>query len=499
MAAAAPTHSSAPSPIDGSPDQTIRAQLACSHPRPSSSSRHHNRAGTYSFSLTVTVDGQVSTADSITITVLNADNTVPVADAGPDLGFPLDAIIFLDGSASHDDDGDSLSFLWRLTVGIGTVTLLDSTAVQTSFTATDTGNYVFRLLVSDYLATASDEVVIRLSPGDNIRPIAVAGRDTVITVGTALALDGSASSDPDGDDDSLTYHWIISGPPGVPVTLSDSTSRTPSFTADAEGDYAVGLTVIDANEQASLRDQITVEALAQIYQKRGGMIEIPGGLFVMGSNDGLPDERPPHTVSVPTFWIDEFEVTTAQYQVCVDANQCDQAGLETVCNANLPDFGEHPINCVDWSQAESFCSWAGKRLPSEAEWEKAARGTDQRRFPWGHSAPQPDLLNYNDLFGSTVQVGLYDDGVSFYGVHNMAGNVQEWTADYYASDYYSIDPPEPDPQGPATGDFRVVRGGNWKLKINLGDALFTTTVRGRFRPIDSEGTIGFRCARDDPP
>ncbi len=192
-------------------------------------------------------------------------------------------------------------------------------------------------------------------------------------------------------------------------------------------------------------------------------------------------------------------MTASQYQVCVDAGSCDEAGLDDGCTASLPGFGEHPINCVNWSQASNFCSWAGKRLPREAEWEKAARGTDERRFPWGHTAPQPDQLNYNDLFESTVEVGLYDDGVSFYGVHNMAGNVQEWTADHYASDYYSIEPTAPDPQGPATGDFRVVRGGNWKLKINLGDALFTTTIRGRFRPDDSENTIGFRCARNDPP
>ncbi len=139
------------------------------------------RPGTYTFFLTVTADGQVSTADSVTITVLDVDNSAPVADAGPDLGFPLDAIIFLDGSASSDDDGDSLSFLWRLTSGQGTVTLLDSTAVQTSFTATVAGDYVFVLLVSDSLVTVSDDVTISLSAADNIRPIAVAGADTVVT------------------------------------------------------------------------------------------------------------------------------------------------------------------------------------------------------------------------------------------------------------------------------------------------------------------------------
>lgn len=457
------------------------------------------RPGTYTFFLTVTADGQVSTADSVTITVLDSDNSAPVADAGPDLDFSLDEIIHLDGSTSSDDDGDSLSFLWRLIAGEGTVTLLDSTAAQTSFTATVAGDYVFVLLVSDSLATASDEVTIGLLPADNIRPVAIAGVDTVVTVGAELTLDGSASSDPDGDNASLVYAWTVSAPDGVQVTLSDQASQRPSFTPPEEGEYIIALTVTDTKELVSLRNQITVDALAQIYEKRGGMIEIPDGPFMMGTVDGLADESPPHIVSVSTFWIDEFEVTASQYQVCVDAGSCDEAGLDVGCNANLPGMGDHPINCVDWAQVSNFCSWAGKRLPSEAEWEKAARGTDERRFPWGHTAPQPDRLNYNDLFGSTVEVGLYDDGASFYGVHNMAGNVQEWTADYYASDYYSIDPTPPDPRGPASGDFRVVRGGNWKLKINLGDALFTTTIRGRFRPDDREDTVGFRCSRNDPP
>jgi len=458
------------------------------------------RAGAYVFFLTVTAADQISTTDSVVITVLDQSNNAPVADAGFDLGFPLDPIIILDGGASHDDDGDSLSFVWRLvSAGEGSVTLLDSTAAQTSFTATVAGDYVFRLLVSDSLATSTDVVTIKLSAADNVRPIAVAGRDTVITVGSTLTLDGSASTDPDGDDESLTYQWVISAPAGVQVALTDSTSRTPSFTPVEEGEYIVALTVVDTKPSAGLRHQITVEVQARTYQKRGEMIEIPGGPFVMGSDSGLADERPAHVVTVSTFWIDEFEVTATKYQVCHDSGPCEQAGLEAGCNANLPGLGEHPINCVDWAQAAAFCGWAGKRLPTEAEWEKAARGNDERRFPWGHTPPQFEWLNYNNNFGSTIEVGLFDDGVSFYGLHNMAGNVQEWTADFYAADYYSVVPTPPDPQGPASADFRVVRGGNWKLTINLGDALFTTTVRGRFRPQDTESTIGFRCASDGPP
>ena len=456
------------------------------------------RAGAYWFFLTVTAANQVSAADSVLVSVVGEDNSPPVADAGPDLGFPLDAIIFLDASTSSDADGDSLAFVWRLVSGTGTVSLLDSTAAQTSFTATDTGSYVFRVRVSDLLSTSTDEVRIDLTAADNVRPIAVAGRDTAITVGTTLTLDGSASTDPDGDDEALSYRWTVSGPAGVDARLTDPTGATPSFTPDTEGEYVISLTVADADGLESLRNQFGVDVRALVYEKRGGMIEIPGGPFTMGSDDGLADEKPPHTVVMSTFWFDEFEVTAAQYQVCVDAGGCEDAGRDPGCNGGTTGFGEHPINCVDWAQADAFCGWAGKRLPSEAEWEKAARGTDERAFPWGHTPPQTGLLNYNDLYGATVEVGAFPDGVSFFGVHDMAGNVQEWTADFYAADYYATSPAR-DPQGPAEGDRRVVRGGHWKLKINVGFHLFSTTARANFNVDNREPTIGFRCARNDPP
>ena len=243
----------------------------------------------------------------------------------------------------------------------------------------------------------------------------------------------------------------------------------------------------------------------RLFERRGGMIEVPAGQFVMGSDSeaAFSGETPAHAVDLATFWIDSVEVATAQYQLCVDDGACDSAGQRPGCNAGRNDRGDHPVNCVTWEQASTFCNWVRKRLPSEAEWEKAARGDDERRFPWGNDDPglmllgDPGLrlLNYNDILGTTDVVGTHPAGRSYYGAQNMAGNVMEWTADYFASDYYGRSPVR-DPSGPDEGSLRVARGGFFN--IGFPEAL-TTTVRNAFPPAQSDPGIGFRCARTDPP
>ena len=262
--------------------------------------------------------------------------------------------------------------------------------------------------------------------------------------------------------------WTVAQFPDESVGLDSSSTSRPSFTPTQTGQYIIGLEVSDGVD-TSIRDFVTITVIIEAFNKRAGMIEIPGGGFEMGTNTGLSDEQPPHLVDLATFWIDSVEVATAQYRFCEGDGVCTQAG-QFGCNAGRSDHENHPINCVTWEQANTFCTWAGKRLPTEAEWEKAARGEDGRVYPWGDDDPfllllsNPDLqlLNYGDLLGTTVPVGQHPDGVSFYGVHNMAANVQEWTSDLYGSNYYS-ESPQRNPQGPSEGQLRVTRGGDWKV------------------------------------
>ena len=468
-----------------------------------------SQPGAYIYFLTVEAGARSSQIDSVRITVSSESNEAPVAHAGVDAIYPLDAFIFLDGASSTDADGDPLTFLWELVSGPDSVTFADSSAHQTRLSVRTEGQYEFRLTVSDQSLSDSDEVIVFVSPADNIRPQASAGSDLEVTLGTVVILDGTGSNDPDSTRAALSFHWTMaSTPDGKAVVLTDSTTATPSFTPGELGEYILGL-IVDDGLSSSIQDIVTITVVSREFNTLAGMIEIPAGSFSMGSNLGNDDERPVHTVDLSTFWFDSVEVTTGQYQLCVNAGVCSPGGQLPGCNGGGVDRDNHPINCVDWSQANTFCGWRNKRLPTEAEWEKAARGEDGRRFPWGDDEPnliiQRDptiqLLNHADIVGTTVPVGMHPDGVSFYGVHNMAANVQEWTADIYGRQYYEVSP-EKDPQGPAEGPLgqedpnRVARGGTWQ--VDFATAL-TATVRNNTPAARQFDTVGFRCASTDPP
>lgn len=450
-------------------------------------------SGIYWFILTVD-DGEVtSPPDTVKITVSSDGNRPPVADAGPDLIIPADAVIPLSAINSYDPDGDLLSYLWQIVQSPGPAEIADSSAQQTTVQLSASGDYSFRLTVDDGRASSDDDVIITISSSANLSPTAAAGPDQQVAVGTLVTLDGSASADPEGDE--LTFRWTLGRTPGSVVELSDSTLVQPTFTPPETGEYVFGLTVSDS-VNASIQDVVTILVLNEIFTEQEGMIEIPAGPFNMGSDQGSSDERPVHRVDLSTFWIDKFEVTVSGYQACVDGGFCDPAGNAAGCNAARSDRPDHPINCITWEQAQNFCIWADKLLPTEAEWEKAARGIDSRRFVWGDRFPHPDLLNYGDNIGSTTPVGTYPAGLSFYGVHNMGGNVNEWTTDYYDANYY-VDSPELDPPGPASGSLRVVRGTNWK--VGFPTEALTATVRQAFVPTTQDNSLGFRCARRQPP
>lgn len=252
------------------------------------------------------------------------------------------------------------------------------------------------------------------------------------------------------------------------------------------------------------------------------MVAVPAGTFRMGSpaGQGDDDEHPAHDVMLSAYCIDRTEVTVKAYAACVQTRGCTAAnepaktGVNSFCNGTRADRQEHPINCVDWNQASAYCAWAGRRLPSEAEWEYAARGTDGRTYPWGTDPPSARRLNAcgtecapvmkrqlntdwgtmydaSDGWQFTAPVGSFPAGASPFGALNMAGNVWEWTADWYGRYRATA---APNPPGAKTGKERVIRGGGWS---DNGAAYVRAAYRYWFEPSNRLYYIGFRCARRD--
>ena len=219
------------------------------------------------------------------------------------------------------------------------------------------------------------------------------------------------------------------------------------------------------------------------------LLYVPAGEFSMGLQ-GESDEQPIHTVYLDAFWIDQTEVTNAMYAKCVDAGKCNSP-RDTDHFSNT-GYANHPVAYVSWDDASAYCSWAVRRLPTEAEWEKAARGTDTRIYPWGNDAPNSALLNYNNEIRETTEVGNYPDGISPYGAYDMSGNVWEWVNDWYSERYYSI-PQLSDPIGPVSGQARVHRGGSYY------DSFVYSARRDKGDPGFVSFNLGFRCAVDVSP
>jgi len=248
----------------------------------------------------------------------------------------------------------------------------------------------------------------------------------------------------------------------------------------------------EAKAIARVNDQLRIAQEAELKQliQRGipqpeGMVVIPAGEFWMGTEDGLQDARPLHRVHLSSYWFDKYEVTNARYQQCVEGGGCtppkDRLTFED------PQRAQHPVTNITWNQARSFCIWQGKRLPTEAEWEKAARGTDGRRYPWGNDGEF--LTGLNGVEPVRRQAAM----ASPYGVFDLIGSVSQWVKDWYAEDFYKTTPAR-DPQGPLRGSFRVLRGGEWNEKLpNL-----QASYRGWDEVTYWGPTLGVRCAEDVP-
>jgi sulfatase modifying factor 1 len=237
------------------------------------------------------------------------------------------------------------------------------------------------------------------------------------------------------------------------------------------------------------------------------MVKIPAGAFRMGSKEGDSDEKPVHEVTLRGFCIDKFPVTNGLYRKFCDATGRDYptdpgfSGMADYLTKNL----DYPVVNVSWEDARAYCEWTGKRLPTEAEWEKAARGQDGRKYPWGNAEPDGSQCNFadkrsglswadkkvDDGFARTSPVKQYPTGASPYGVMDMAGNVWEWCNDWYADDYFKESPAE-NPKGPSNGSYRVLRGGSWYDEASY----LRCACRGGFGPSFRCGHFGFRCAVD---
>jgi formylglycine-generating enzyme required for sulfatase activity len=268
-------------------------------------------------------------------------------------------------------------------------------------------------------------------------------------------------------------------------------------------------------------------ALAQAPEET---ILVPAGPFLMGTpTDRLlapEDEKPQHTVMLPAFRINRVEVTNARYARFLQAirkshpptcHSGEVEGKDHTPDAKLwndPEWNapEKPVVGVDWFDAYAYCAWAGERLPTEAEWEKAARGEDGRRYSWGNLAPGSGRLGnfadesakrlnpkwgivpgYDDGFAHTAPVGSFPAGASPYGVQDMIGNAWEWVNDWYSETVYTTEPVA-SPRGPGTGEKRVLRGGSWDSTPNF----LRTALRYSHFPGYRSNSFGFRCAREAP-
>lgn len=346
---------------------------------------------------------------------------------------------------------------------------------------------VFLLLVSD-VSNGSDQV---------LKEVVIADREKKKLI--PFFIEAVTLSD-DLDYYLPSKQWLMGYPPPLEIHLSQLITGTRALLQDAP--VSIQKPSTPTIEFAPPSEPVTG---ATRVREKDGMIEvfIPAGEFLMGSDEGAVDEKPPHTVHLDAYWIDQTPITNAMF-----AQFLNERGNRKQNSVNWyvllrgrirqtgkvwrveKDFELHPVVNVNWYGARAYCEWAGAHLPTEAQWEKAARGTDGRTYPWGSREPDESLVNFNKNIRTTTPVGNYPAGASPYGVLDMAGNVWEWCADWYGKAYYRVSPTA-NPTGPRGGTDRVVRGGSWRDSA----IWLRAACRGGGRMSSRTNYSGFRCAR----
>ena len=278
---------------------------------------------------------------------------------------------------------------------------------------------------------------------------------------------------------------FLQSPPATkaPVTLPSATVAPPTATEPPATEAAVLQPIDLAGPAMELGSKY-------MYVDGSILVAVPGGPFLMGYKNFGDKE---HTVTVGDFWIYSSKVTNGQYARCVEAGLCSAPNLANDKDFNNPKQINLPVTGVNYDQGAAYCTYVHGRLPTEAEWEKTARGPDGNLFPWGDGSPTCDLLNFNFCKSKPTDVTAYPKGVSYYSALDMSGNTREWVADWFSAKYYD-EAPDTDPLGPKLGDKRSVRGSSYQDSADPS----ISAHRFSLKPTENLPDLGFRCVVEDP-
>jgi len=385
-----------------------------------------------------------------------------------------------------DADGDALAFYWGATRG---AVPTDNAGPSITYTAPPTGGLDTIIVnITDGKAATSRQISVSVEVSENEE---ILPTDTPNPTPTIEPTTPTPPITPIPNRATPTVTIL------PPATIPNSPTYTPASIPSPDSTIEATSTL-----QASMNTHNTE------------MVLVPAGSFTMGVDSDLElercdvlypggscqlslydDENPIHIVMLSNYYIDVYEVTNADYTLCEVGGRCTSPYEVSSATRDLyygnSHYDDYPVVHIDWNQAQTYCEWRGARLPTEAEWEKEARSMEQIPYPWGTQKPEEHLLNFNRKVGDTEPIGSYPQGMSPYGIYDMAGNVSEWIADTYGG--YPSDS-QTDPTGPDFGTRKVFRGGGWQ---SSGEHIRTTNREWAETVVGNEDyfyDVGFRCA-----